>query len=160
MSIVLGFKDALRCLPCLARGLDRRVAEFAREVVEHILRRDCWRAGWTRAGELEPAAGDGNSVCVLSDPELMSAPGRDPGVRKPAGAPSAVHETWDAGDLGCGDLVLELRLKLKAMASGEVLKLTARDPGAPQDLPAWCGLTGHALLHATPPVYFIQRRKE
>ena len=46
------------------------------------------------------------------------------------------------------------------LAIVSVLLLTARDPGAPEDLPAWCALTGHVLLRAAPPTYFIQRRKE
>lgn len=52
---------------------------------------------------------------------------------------------WDAGDLACGDLVLELRRRVRA-APGQVFKLIARDPGAPADLPAWCNMTGHQLL--------------
>mgnify|MGYP002622357803 CR=1 FL=1 len=65
---------------------------------------------------------------------------------------------WDAGDMGCGDLVLELRLKLKAMAPGAVLKVTATDPGAPEDLPAWCRLTGNPLVEARHPHYWIKRK--
>ncbi len=52
---------------------------------------------------------------------------------------------WQAGDLGCGDLVLELRSRVRA-APGKVFKVTALDPGAPADIPAWCGMTGHQLL--------------
>ena len=52
---------------------------------------------------------------------------------------------WDAGDLSCGDLVLELRRRVRA-EPGKVFKLIARDPGAPADLPAWCGMTGHQLI--------------
>ena len=63
---------------------------------------------------------------------------------EPLAAPSADGE-WDAGDLGCGTLVLELRQRLRAMPGG-VLKVTASDAGAPQDLPAWCRLTGNQLL--------------
>jgi tRNA 2-thiouridine synthesizing protein A len=73
--------------------------------------------------------------------------------------PAAVDAQWDAGDLGCGDLVLALRQRLEAMPSGHVLKLTALDPGAPADIPAWCRLTGHALLAAEPPVYLIRRKE-
>ena len=53
--------------------------------------------------------------------------------------------SWDAGALGCGELVLELRNRLRAMP-GAVLKVVATDPGAPADIPAWCRLTGNALL--------------
>lgn len=54
---------------------------------------------------------------------------------------------WDAGEMGCGELVLDLRNRLHAMP-GKVLKLTARDPGAPEDIPAYCRMTGHLLLRA------------
>jgi len=67
---------------------------------------------------------------------------------------------WDAGDMGCGDLVLELRLRLRAMAPGDVLRVRATDPGAPEDLPAWCGMTGHALIESKHPLYWIRRKEE
>ncbi len=66
---------------------------------------------------------------------------------------------WNAGDLGCGDLVLQLMLRMKAMAPGEVLRLVALDPGAPADIPAWCRMTGHTLLEQHPPVYLIARKE-
>ena len=66
---------------------------------------------------------------------------------------------WNAGDLGCGELVLELRTRLHAMAPGAVLRLIARDPGAPADIPAWCRLTGHALVSGQHPVYLIRRKE-
>lgn len=56
---------------------------------------------------------------------------------------------WDAGDLGCGDLVLALRLRVRA-APGKVFRITALDPGAPADIPAWCRMTGHQLLAHDP----------
>jgi tRNA 2-thiouridine synthesizing protein A len=66
---------------------------------------------------------------------------------------------WNAGELGCGELVLELRRRLEAMAPGQVLKLTALDPGAPADLPAWCRMTGHTLVNRQHPVYLIRRKE-
>jgi len=69
-------------------------------------------------------------------------------------------EEWDAGHMGCGELVMKLRILLKNMAPGAILKVTARDPGAPEDLPAWCRLTGHTLVAARQPEYFIQRREK
>jgi tRNA 2-thiouridine synthesizing protein A len=73
--------------------------------------------------------------------------------------PSTVDLEWDAGDLGCGELVLELRTRLDAMRPGQVLRLIARDPGAPQDMPAWCRMTGHALVSHRHPVYLIRRKE-
>ena len=57
---------------------------------------------------------------------------------------------WDAGDMGCGDLVLELRYRIDRLEPGQVLKVIALDPGAPADMPAWCGLTGTRLVSAAP----------
>lgn len=66
-------------------------------------------------------------------------------------------DTWNAGDMGCGELVLELRGRLRAMP-GRLLKLVATDPGAPQDIPAYCRMTGHQLVHAQAPCYWIRAR--
>lgn len=73
--------------------------------------------------------------------------------------PSANQE-WDAGDQGCGELVLELRMRMEALRPGEIFKLTARDLGMPEDLPAWCRMTGHQLVAVKPPVYFIRRKED
>lgn len=68
-------------------------------------------------------------------------------------------EDWDAGDLGCGDLVIRLRFRLKAMQPGQVPRVHATDAGAREDLPAWCRMTGETLLAHEPEghLYFIQR---
>jgi tRNA 2-thiouridine synthesizing protein A len=66
---------------------------------------------------------------------------------------------WDAGELACGELVLELRMRLDRMRPGRVLKLIALDRGAPADLPAWCRLTGHTLVSQAHPVYYIRRKE-
>lgn len=72
---------------------------------------------------------------------------------------SSPEIAWDAGDLGCGELLLKLRGRMEAMGPGQVLRLVARDSGVPADLPAWCRLTGHALLSADHPVYLIRRKE-
>jgi tRNA 2-thiouridine synthesizing protein A len=68
------------------------------------------------------------------------------------------ENAWDAGDMGCGELVLELRSRLAPLAPATIFELTARDPGAPEDLPAWCRLTGHTLVRAEHPRYWIRRK--
>ena len=50
-------------------------------------------------------------------------------------APQAVNGTYDAGDLGCGELLIELRRRILALPPGGVLEVTARDPAAPLDIP-------------------------
>ena len=66
---------------------------------------------------------------------------------------------WDAGEMGCGELLLDLRFRLREMRPGQTIKDTALDPGAPEDLPAWCRLTGHHLIWKLHPVYIIQRKE-
>lgn len=61
--------------------------------------------------------------------------------------------------MGCGELVIELRRRMRGLPAAAVLRLIARDPGAPEDLPAWCRLTGHRLVFASHPVYCIRRRE-
>jgi tRNA 2-thiouridine synthesizing protein A len=81
------------------------------------------------------------------------------GRRPPATPAPPAHAVWDAGGLACGDLILQLRGRIEAMSPRQVLRLVALDAGAPEDLPAWCRLTGHTLLAADPPVYLIQRKE-
>jgi tRNA 2-thiouridine synthesizing protein A len=66
---------------------------------------------------------------------------------------------WDAGDLGCGELVLELRARLAAVSPGSMFRLVARDPAAREDLPAWCRMTGHTLVRASHPEYLLKRKE-
>ena len=68
---------------------------------------------------------------------------------------------WNAGELGCGELVLDLRNRLRAMPGG-VIRVIALDPGAPKDLPAWCRLTRNELLRHDPnsKSYWIRSRMD
>jgi tRNA 2-thiouridine synthesizing protein A len=74
-------------------------------------------------------------------------------------SPTPADDAWDAGDLGCGELVLELKVRLDRMEPGQLMKLVALDPGAPADLPAWCRMTGHTLVSSEHPVYLIRRKE-
>jgi tRNA 2-thiouridine synthesizing protein A len=67
-------------------------------------------------------------------------------------------DSWDAGDLGCGELVILLRERLLALPPGAIFLLTATDPGAVHDIPAWGRLTRHGLVEAAPPHYLIRRK--
>ena len=67
-------------------------------------------------------------------------------------------ERWEAGDLGCGQLVFQLARRLDALDPGASLEVVTHDSGAPVDLPAWCRMTGHTLVSAEPPRYVIRRR--
>lgn len=146
-SVALGFKDAPRCLPCFAAALARPVDALRDRLLDYVQGKDCFREAWARAD-----AREGRADC-------LGAAGPAPDVVPPSAAAPAADVEWDAGDMGCGDLVLELRFRFASMKPGTVLRLVARDPGAPADMPAWCGMTGHTLLHMSHPVYFIRRKE-
>jgi tRNA 2-thiouridine synthesizing protein A len=147
MNIALGFKDAPRCVACLATALDRDVQDFRDYLVSYLQQRDCYRVAWAWADReegMQPIPAATNAPLQFLETE--------------AGVPNHAAE-WDAGDMGCGELVLELRLRLQTMQAGQIMKLCARDPGAPEDLPAWCRLTGHILSRAEHPNYWIKRKE-
>lgn len=159
LNVAMGFKDRPRCTPCLATALGREHADFLQQGLDYVDHRPCFRSGWQWA--------DGDEAVSERWPTCVAPAGGMPNVTESKAASDATIElleqtiaaSWDAGDMSCGDLVLELRLRLNRMAPGQVLQLTATDPGAPEDLPAWCGLTGHALVQHHHPRYFIRRKE-
>ena len=86
----------------------------------------------------------------------MADPGPAP---RPTGTIEELHvaDAWDAGDMGCGEVIILLRLRMRKLDPGAAFKLTAHDPGAPEDIPAWCRLTGRRLLRAQHPHYWIEQ---
>ena len=77
---------------------------------------------------------------------------------KPTGTPSSPegHDAdeithFDAGDRGCGDgLAQELRQRIDAVAIGQPLRVTVRDPSAKADVPSVARMLGHRVLSAEP----------
>jgi tRNA 2-thiouridine synthesizing protein A len=67
---------------------------------------------------------------------------------------------WNAGEAGCGSLVAGLKRQLDTIDAGQLLRVTANSAGAPADLPAWCRVTGHALVEANHPVYLLRKKGE
>lgn len=61
----------------------------------------------------------------------------------------AVHAVCDGGDQGCGGGLLILILQaMKRLEPGNILEIRSTDSGVREDLPAWCRMTGNALLAA------------
>jgi len=52
----------------------------------------------------------------------------------------------DASGLGCPLPILKSKKSLSDMASGQVLKIVATDPGSVKDMQAFCKQTGNELL--------------
>jgi tRNA 2-thiouridine synthesizing protein A len=66
---------------------------------------------------------------------------------------------WDAGEMGCGELLLKLRKKLRDMP-GQIIRLIALDRGAIEDIPSYCRITGHQLLQVDSKrgIFFIKAK--
>jgi tRNA 2-thiouridine synthesizing protein A len=161
LAVVTGYKHRPHCPACLSAALHDTVATVAERAWQWISRRDCFLHVWTRATANEGHGAVDRPPCLFPSPTapMPPAPPLVPAHSLSRHLPAAAGE-WNAGDLGCGDLVLELRTRLRELPPGAVLHVTATDPAAPVDLPAWCGLCGHTLVHASHPEYFIQRKRD
>lgn len=158
-NVVLGSRNAARCRICLGEEHGEVPAELAERTLQWIRRRQCFLHVWHDASEREQGAREDRPTCVFTRRAAAPARAAADADSRPTTAPRADHR-HDAGDQGCGDLVLELRNVLADLAPGSVLHVTATDPAAPIDLPAWCGLTGHRLEYAVHPDYWIRRRND
>ena len=163
MNLVAGYKDSPRCLSCLARMMGRGPEDVRDHLLGYILNRPCRHAGWMWANREEGTEPTALPQCLWPRAGIVrreAQPEQTTTVSADGPASHPAHDAaWDAGDLGCGELVMGLRMRLQSMKPGQVLKLTATDAGIPEDLPAWCRLTGHTLISANHPEYLIQRRE-
>lgn len=156
-SLVLGYQREPRCTDCLARESLRDAHVFRAQVASFVLSKECLTVGWRWAAARESTCAWTRARAARRD----DAPGSDCAATAPQSFVEPAQDAeWNAGDLACGELVLELRGRLRAMSPGDTIKVTARDPAAPEDMPAWCRLTGHALVHARHPYYFIRRKED
>ena len=55
---------------------------------------------------------------------------------------------FDASGLACPMPIVKTKKALNDMASGQVLRVVATDPGSVCDMAAFAEQTGHALLHS------------
>ena len=54
--------------------------------------------------------------------------------------------TLDAKRMLCPMPVIRTQDKIKTLVAGDVLEVVCTDPGALQDVPAWCRINGHKVL--------------
>ena len=87
----------------------------------------------------------------------MASADPDPGTARVLSL--AVAQDIVLGEMGCGDLIYELREQFGRIAAGDAVRVATRDPGAPADIPAWCRMTGRLLVAAAPPYYVIENRR-
>lgn len=57
------------------------------------------------------------------------------------------HEL-DARNLMCPMPVIRAQNRVAELKPGDILEVTATDPGALHDIPAWCRVHGHHILQA------------
>ena len=65
---------------------------------------------------------------------------------------------WDAGEMGCGEVLIQLRLRFRPLQTGDIFRLITRDIAAPLEIPAWCRVTKRQLLHGEHPEYWIEQK--
>ena len=159
ICVASGFKTSPRCVTCIAEGYGRPNNEFLGDALQYIRHHPCYWTGWQWANQHEGHQQTlEHPACIWQDgttPEEAVIPGISGPTTEGVPEPDVV---WDAGNMSCGDLVLELRLRMKKLEPGQVMALTACDAGAPQDIPAWCRLTRHLLIASEHPHFWIRRR--
>jgi tRNA 2-thiouridine synthesizing protein A len=163
ISRVLAGGQARRCLTCLGESLGAAPEQLCELVGNYLVRRDCYRKEWRNAA---PCENDGQAPCCPS--RLENAPAPPAWYRAELFERSPLDDLpepdlrVDAEEAGCGDLMVLLMRSVRKLQPGQVLELTARDPGAEADIPSWCRLTGHPLLAgpAGPEeaTYYIRRK--
>lgn len=70
----------------------------------------------------------------------------------------------DGGPLDCNSgLLIAIRRALGKINVGEILEIRSQAPSVGEDLPAWCGITGHALERVirteAAASYFVRRNR-
>ncbi|HTY64117.1 MAG TPA: sulfurtransferase TusA family protein [Acidobacteriota bacterium] len=163
MSFTMGFKDAPKCWPCLATTMGHEKEDLRDHIFAYIRHRSCHYEGWRWASREEGFEPDSPPQCLWPAPFSIERklsyepPNPAPTEKSVSEIASNYDAEWNAGGMACGELVSELRARLQHLKSGQIFKLIATDSGAIEDIPAWCRLTGNALLLASHPNYLIRR---
>lgn len=160
-SNILGLKNAPRCLSCLCQSLDRDATELRDDLHRYVRQRECYSVAWERANNLEDFGESRLPSCLWPESSTADSPNESAASNLTMVAENNVEQfnatdTWDAGDMACGELVMGLRIRLKKLPAHSILHLIAKDPAAPEDIPAWCRLTGHRLVGCQHPDYHIE----
>jgi len=59
------------------------------------------------------------------------------------------HYTLDAKRLMCPMPVIRTQDKVAELQVGDTLEVTCTDPGAMNDIPAWCRINGHEVVSSS-----------
>lgn len=73
-----------------------------------------------------------------------------------------VDAELDATGLFCPEPVMMLHTKVRELAAGDVLKITATDPSTQRDIPKFCTFLEHQLLDSSEQdgvyIYWIRKK--
>lgn len=56
--------------------------------------------------------------------------------------------TLDARNTFCPMPVIKTQNRIAELQAGDTLEVTCTDPGALNDIPAWCRINGHLVVHS------------
>ena len=98
----------------------------------------CWFHAMDRVGRTI-------ATCCDKGTCSESAPNKEKAAIMPE---ETVH--LDVCGLQCPGPVVQVKKSMDSMQPGEVLEVTASDPGFAADIPAWCASTGNTLLEVKP----------
>jgi len=59
------------------------------------------------------------------------------------------QHTLDAKNSLCPMPVIKTQNKINELTAGDTLVVTCTDPGALNDIPAWCRINGHKILNTS-----------
>ncbi len=89
----------------------------------------------------------------------ICTPGCSAGAETPSAPPQSRSESMnpptppiklDVSGLQCPGPMVQVKQAIDRMTSGQVLEVTATDPGFAADIPMWCSRTGNTLLEVKP----------
>ncbi len=58
------------------------------------------------------------------------------------------HYSLDARNSLCPMPVIKTQNRVNELSAGDTLEVSCTDPGALNDIPAWCRINGHEILQA------------
>ena len=75
----------------------------------------------------------------------------------------AAQAVLEAPGASCANLTPQIRERIMALSSGQVLEVRSDDPAAREGVPAWSRLTGHRLIatleeNASDTRFFLERK--
>jgi len=62
---------------------------------------------------------------------------------------SDCKHTLDTSRLLCPMPVIRTQDKINTLQAGDILEVTCTDPGALNDIPAWCRINGHEVINTS-----------